>query len=161
MRKITPCLWFPGNAEEVVEHYRSIFADSEIIDITYTPEGAPGDKGNAMMIHFRLNNQEVLALNAPHGMAFNETFSLQVDVDDQDELDATWEGLIADGGEEGQCGWCKDRFGVSWQVVPRRFTDIVLHGEPEAVARMTTAMLPMKKLDIATLLAAAEGSDTA
>lgn len=157
MQKTMPCLWFPGNAEEAVRHYQSIFRDSEIIDIASTPEDAPGEPGKALMIHFRLNDLELLALNAPHDMAFNETMSLVVDVQDQAELDAYWDGLIAGGGQESQCGWCRDRFGVNWQVVPAFFTQTILNGPADAVARMTNAMLPMKKLDIATLQAAAEG----
>jgi predicted 3-demethylubiquinone-9 3-methyltransferase (glyoxalase superfamily) len=159
MQRTMPCLWFPGNADDAVRHYQSIFRDSEIINITYTPEGAPGEHGNALMIHFRLNDLELLALNAPHDMAFNETMSLVVDVQDQAELDAYWDGLIADGGEESMCGWCKDKFGVSWQVVPAFFTQTILNGSADAVTRMTNAMLPMKKLDIATLVDAAEGKD--
>ncbi|MDQ0696425.1 putative 3-demethylubiquinone-9 3-methyltransferase (glyoxalase superfamily) [Streptomyces sp. W4I9-2] len=120
MQKITPCLWYDGKAKEAAEHYVAIFGgDSRILDVTHYGESAPGETGSVLTVEFRLAGQDYIGLNGGPQFPFTEAISLSVDCADQAEVDRFWDAL-SEGGEEGRCGWLKDRFGVSWQIVPER-----------------------------------------
>ena len=152
MQSITPFLWFDNNAGEAVEYYTSIFKDSKVIN------SSPGPDGKVFTATFELNGQEFMALNAGPQFRFNEAVSFMVSVETQEEVDYYWQKLTADGGEESQCGWLKDKFGLSWQIVPTALGELLGSADREKAGRAMQAMLQMKKLDIATLKAAYEGS---
>ena len=152
-QKITPCLWFDFNAEEAVAHYLSIFPKSRIVSTTRYGEFAAGRKGAVMTILFEIDGQRLLALNGGPQYKFTPALSLMVNCDDQTEIDALWEKL-AEGGEHIQCGWLTDKFGVSWQIVPRVLPEL-LGGGAERTDRVMCAVLSMGKLDIAQMQAAA------
>lgn len=152
-QKITPCLWFDFNAEEAVAHYLSIFPNSRILSTTLYGEFAAGRKGAVMTILFEIDGQRLLALNGGPQFKFTPALSLMVNCDDQTEIDALWEKL-AEGGEHIQCGWLTDKFGVSWQIVPRVLPDL-LGGGAERTDRVMRAVLSMEKLDIARMQEAA------
>ena len=156
MPKQTPCLWFDGQAEQAAAHYTAIFPNSEILGITRYGAGTPGPEGEVMTVEFSLDGQRYVGLNGGPQFSFTEAISFQIHCADQDEVDHYWTRL-SDGGEEGPCGWLKDRFGVSWQVVPTRLFELV--GDPDSgrAQRATQAMLRMQKIDIAELERAAEG----
>lgn len=156
VQTITPCLWFDGNAEEAVNFYMSVFDDSAVISLTRYGDSGPGKPGSVMVMTFRLAGQEFMALNGGPMFHFTEALSLSVRCADQDEVDHYWTRL-SDGGEEGPCGWLKDRFGLPWQIVPAAVGDMLSTGDREAVDRFMVAMMKMKKLDIATLEAAFRG----
>ena len=153
-QKITTFLWFDANAEEAVRLYTSIFEGSKVGEIARYGDGGLGPKGSVMTIRFELQGQEVIALNGGPQFKFNEAISLVVNCDTQKEVDDYWSRLSA-GGEEGPCGWLKDRFGLSWQIVPRLLPQLLADPDPQKAKRVVDAMLQMKKLDIATLEAAA------
>jgi predicted 3-demethylubiquinone-9 3-methyltransferase (glyoxalase superfamily) len=157
-QKITPCLWFDGNAEEAVNFYVSVFRDAELGETSRYSEGMPMPAGTLLTANFRLFGQEFVALNAGPEFTFSEAISFQIDCADQVEVDYYWERLTADGGEESMCGWLKDKFGLSWQVIPRRLMELMSDPDPERVGRVTQAMLQMQKLDVATLERAADGA---
>lgn len=150
MQKITPCLWFDFNAEEAVNHYLSIFRQSRILETMHYGEAMPALQRKVLTIRFELEGQQFLALNGGPQFPFTEAISLSVDCSDQAEVDGLWERL-SEVGSTGQCGWLKDRFGVSWQIVPRILISML--GDPDAAkaARVMQTMLGMKKLDIAAL----------
>ena len=152
-QKITPCLWFDSNAEEAVAHYLSIFPNSRILSTARYGEFAPGQKGAVMTVFFEIDGQRFLALNGGPQYKFTPAISLMVNCDDQAEIDALWEKL-AEGGEHVQCGWLTDKFGVSWQIVPRVLPDL-LGGDAERTDRVMRAVMGMKKLDIAQMEQAA------
>jgi predicted 3-demethylubiquinone-9 3-methyltransferase (glyoxalase superfamily) len=157
MRKpITPCLWFDHQAEEAANFYTSVFKNSRIDTISrYGKEGfdVHGQKeGTAMTVSFEINGQLFTALNGGPFFTFNEAVSFQVFCDSQEEIDFYWSELTSDGGEEGQCGWLKDRFGLSWQIVPSILPELM--SDPARAGRVTQAFLQMKKFDIARLLSA-------
>lgn len=152
-QKITPCLWFDFNAEEAVAHYLSIFPNSRIISITRYGDFAAGRKGAVMTILFEIDGQRLLALNGGPQYKFTPALSLMVNCDDQAEIDVLWEKL-AEGGEHVQCGWLTDKFGVSWQIVPRALPEL-LDGDAERTDRVMRAVMGMKKLDAAQMKAAA------
>lgn len=156
MQQITPCLWFDTEAENASKLYVSLFPNSKINEITYYPEAAEeasGKKaGSILTVEFELNGQQCTAMNGGPQFTFNESVSFQVFCEDQAEIDHYWEGLIANGGEESQCGWLKDRYGLSWQIVPKNFNEL-LKMNPEKV---TEAFMPMKKLILADIEAAAK-----
>ena len=158
-QKITPFLWFDDQAEEAVKFYTSIFEDSKIGDVTrYDDEGANVSgrpKGSVMTVPFELNGQEFVALNGGPLFKFTEAVSFVVNCETQKEVDHFWEKLSA-GGEEVQCGWLKDRYGMSWQVVPTILTELLQDKDGEKAKRVMAAMLQMKKLDIAALRRAFE-----
>jgi predicted 3-demethylubiquinone-9 3-methyltransferase (glyoxalase superfamily) len=157
MRRISPFLWFDDQAEQAAELYVSIFPDSRVTGVTrYGPAG-PGPAGQAMTVSFELAGMPVTALNGGPHFRFNEAVSFVVDCEGQDEIDVYWERLTADGGEPGQCGWLKDRFGFSWQIVPTVLHELVGDPDPEKARRATDAMLKMRKLDIAELRRAHAG----
>jgi predicted 3-demethylubiquinone-9 3-methyltransferase (glyoxalase superfamily) len=161
MPKITPWLWFDTEAEEAAEFYTSVFPNSEITDVTYYGSAGPRPEGTVLTVTFVLDGQELAALNGGPQFRFNEAVSFLVDCKDQDEVDYYWERLTSDGGEEGPCGWCKDRFGLSWQVVPSGMDVLLSDPDPERAQRAMEAMLTMRKLDIAELERAAAGPEEA
>ncbi|MCB9006104.1 MAG: VOC family protein [Ardenticatenaceae bacterium] len=148
MKKITPFLWFDNQAEEAMNFYVSIFKNSEVLNIN------PGPNGTAQSVTFRLENQEFMALNAGPHHKFNEAVSFFVDCKTQAEVDDLWEKLTADGGEEGQCGWLKDKYGLSWQIIPSALGEMLSDADPEKANRVVQAMLKMQKIVIADLISA-------
>ncbi|MFG2508940.1 VOC family protein [Streptomyces rubiginosohelvolus] len=151
MQKITPCLWFDGQAEEAAEHYVAIFGgDSRILDTTYYGDEAPGRTGSVLTVDFRLAGQDYMGLNGGPQFPFTEAISLSVDCADQAEVDRFWDAL-SEGGEEGQCGWLKDRFGVSWQIVPNELPRLLADPDPAKAGRAMKAMLGMGKLNLQAL----------
>ncbi|MEU8673914.1 VOC family protein [Streptomyces sp. NPDC048560] len=150
MQKITTFLWFDKEAEEAANFYVSVFGgDSRVLDVTHYGATAPGETGGVMTVSFRLADQEYIALNGGPQFPFTEAVSLSVDCEDQAEVDRLWEAFTAEG-EEGQCGWLKDRYGLSWQIVPKVLPEL-LSGPDPAKAERATAMLGMRKLDIQAL----------
>jgi len=157
MKKIVPCLWFDTEGEAAAELYTSVFPNSKILDIAHYGEAGPRPAGTVMTVSFELNGQEFLALNGGPEFTFSEAVSFQVMCEGQDEVDHFWSKL-GDGGEHGPCGWLKDRFGLSWQIVPTRLGELLGDPDPARAQRAMTAMLGMKKLDIAELEQAADGA---
>lgn len=155
-QKITTFLWFDDVAEEAVDHYTSIFANSEILEVSRYGKAGPGPEGSVMTVRFELEGQQFVALNGGPQFKFNEAISLVVDCDTQAEVDELWSKLC-EGGEEGPCGWLKDRYGLSWQVVPSALFRLMQTGDAESSRRVMQALLKMKKLDIAALEAAYAG----
>jgi predicted 3-demethylubiquinone-9 3-methyltransferase (glyoxalase superfamily) len=141
---LTPFLWFDGNVEEPLRFYTSVFSDSEVVSTTPAPDGT------LMSATFRLHGQELIAFNAGPEFKFNEAISFFVSCNDQAEVDDLWEKLST-GGEEGRCGWLKDRFGLSWQIVPRRFIELLADENPKKVKAVLDAMMQMVKLEVAEL----------
>ncbi len=161
-RKIAPCLWFNGEAEQAVAFYTSVFPNSKVRKFShYTEAGREIHQrppGSVLTVEFELDGEPFTALNGGPQFRFNEAISLQVFCKTQKEIDQYWEKLTAGGDPAAQqCGWLKDKFGVSWQVVPKALRDMVADPDPEKVSRVMTALFPMKKLDIATLERAYEG----
>lgn len=156
MSTIIPCLWFDGRAEEAATYYTSVFPDGEITGITHYGPDAGEMAGRVMSVSFRLRGQEFVGLDGGPQFSFSEAVSFQIMCADQDEVDHFW-GCLTDGGEESQCGWLKDRFGVSWQVVPSVLPEILGDPDPQRAERATRALMGMRKLDIAALRRAAEG----
>ena len=156
MPRITPNLWFDTEAEEAADFYCSIFPDSKITEVSHYPEGGPREAGMVMTVSFVLDGREFSALNGGPEFKVTEAISLLIDCADQAEVDYYWEKLTA-GGEEVQCGWLKDRYGLAWQVVPAGFVDLVTDADPGRAQRAMQAMMGMKKLDLAALQAAADG----
>jgi len=154
MTKITPCLWFDTEGEEAAEFYTSIFPNSRIVEVARYGEAGPRTAGTVMTVSFELDGQPFAALNGGPGYRFSEAISFQVDCRDQAEVDEYWTRL-GEGGEDGPCGWLKDRFGVSWQIVPARLTALLTRSEPETSQRVMAAMLQMRKIEIAALEEAA------
>jgi predicted 3-demethylubiquinone-9 3-methyltransferase (glyoxalase superfamily) len=157
MPKISPFLWYDTQAEEAANLYTSIFPNSKILAIARYGDAGPGPKGSVMTVQFQLDGQEVIALNGGPIYKFTEAFSLSVDCKTQEEVDRYWTKLIADGGQEGPCGWCKDKFGLSWQITPSLLGQMLSDTDRKKAARVMEAMMKMKKLDIATLKRAYEG----
>jgi len=156
MPKITPCLWFDTQAEEAANFYTSIFKNSRIRDITRYGEAGPRPAGTVLTVEFELDGQRITGLNGGPEFTFDEAVSFQIDCADQAEVDYFWERLT-DGGEESMCGWLKDRFGLSWQVVPRRLTELLEDPDTARAQRAMTAMLQMRKIDVSELERAADG----
>ncbi len=157
-QKITPFLWFDGNAEEAANFYVSVFPNSEITEISRYGEAGPRAAGSVMVVGFRLDGQEFLALNGGPEFTFNEAVSFSIACANQEEVDYYWDKLT-DGGEPGPCGWLKDKFGLSWQVNPTVLTEMLQDEDRERADRVMQAMLQMGKIDIATLQAAYEGGE--
>lgn len=157
MSRITTSLWFDTEALEAAEHYVAIFADSRITDVSRYGEGAPRPAGTVLTVAFELDGQAYLALNGGPEFRFTEAISLVVNCADQDEVDHFWAALV-EGGEPGRCGWLKDRFGLSWQVVPDGLGEVLGDPDPARANRAMQAMLGMQKLDLAALRAAAAAS---
>jgi predicted 3-demethylubiquinone-9 3-methyltransferase (glyoxalase superfamily) len=156
-QKITPFLWFDANAEEAAKYYASIFKNSKILRVTRYGEAGPGPRGTVMTVEFQLAGQEFVALNGGPQFKFTEAISLVVNCDTQKEVDEYWNKLSA-GGQQVQCGWLKDKFGLSWQVAPTVLSEMLADPDPQRSKRVMEAMLQMKKIDIAALQKAyAEG----
>ncbi|MGZ8996131.1 MAG: VOC family protein [Rhodospirillales bacterium] len=155
---ITPCLWLDGRAEEAAEFYVSLFPESRIDDVVKSPLETPGaSTGSALLVEFTLAGQRYWALNGGPHEPFNDAISLAVTCRDQTEVDRLWDALTADGGKPVQCGWLKDKFGVSWQIVPEAMADMIKDRDREKAGRALEAMLGMTKIDIAILQAAYDG----
>lgn len=152
VKPIAPCLWFDGKAEEAVDHYLSIFKDSSITHVDHYKDGAPAPDGSVLFIEFEINGQPFQALNGGPEFTFSEAVSFCIEVADQAELDYYWDALLQ-GGEASQCGWLKDKFGVSWQVVPSMLNDLLRDPDQERSKRVWDKMMSMVKLDIAPLQA--------
>jgi predicted 3-demethylubiquinone-9 3-methyltransferase (glyoxalase superfamily) len=149
--RFTTCLWFDTEGEAAANYYMSIFKDSRIGRVSRYTEAGPGPAGSAMAVEFELNGQKFLALNGgPANAHFTEAISFQIPCADQAEVDYYWERL-SDGGQEDACGWVKDRYGLSWQVVPTALTEMIVDPDPAKVRRVMEAMFTMRKLDIAAL----------
>lgn len=158
MPTITACLWFDEQAEQAAALYTSVVPNSRITAVTRYPIDTPSGRAGAVMtVEFELDGRPYTALNGGPHFVFTEAVSFQIDCADQREVDRYWTQLSADGGSEGPCGWLKDRFGLSWQIVPRRLTELLTDPDPRVGQRVTTAMMGMGKLDIAALEAAAAG----
>jgi predicted 3-demethylubiquinone-9 3-methyltransferase (glyoxalase superfamily) len=157
MDKITPFLWFDNEAEEAASFYTSLFPNSRVGDVSRYGPNMPKPEGSAMTVSFELDGRPYVGLNGGPDYSFSEAFSLQVSCEGQDEVDRYWNALIEGGGEEGPCGWLKDRFGLSWQIVPSALGGLLGDPDPERAQRAMQAMLGMKKLDIAELQRAADG----
>lgn len=151
VKKITPFLWFDDRIEDAVNFYVSTFDNSRVLNISRDPVGVGGAKGRVFTATFELAGQDVMALNGGPEFKFNEAFSFFVDVETQEQVDALWERLTSGGGEESQCGWLKDKFGLSWQIVPRALGEMLQDRDPAKAKRVMDAMLQMKKIDIAGL----------
>ena len=149
-QRITPFLWFDGNAEEAANFYVSVFPNSKITEVSRYGEGAPRPAGLVMVVSFRLDGQEFSALNGGPEFTFNEAVSFLINCQSQEEVDYYWDKLT-DGGEPGPCGWLKDKFGVSWQVNPTVLTQMLQDDDRERADRVMQAMLQMGKIDIAKL----------
>ena len=149
-QRITPCLWFDGQAEEAANFYVSIFRNSKITAISRYGDAGPGPKGSVMVVGFELDGQAFTGLNGGPMFKFNEAISMVVNCETQEEVDRYWDRLL-EGGEPSQCGWLKDRFGISWQIVPTALLEMVQDKDPARSQRVMAAMLKMRKLDIAGL----------
>jgi predicted 3-demethylubiquinone-9 3-methyltransferase (glyoxalase superfamily) len=157
VQKISPCLWFDREAEEAANHYVSIFPNARIVNLSRYGEAGPLPKGTVLTVVFELEGQRFMALNGGPMFKFSEAISLMVSCDTQDEIDMFWEKLSA-GGQPGRCGWLKDKFGLSWQVIPSMLGEIIAGGDAARSNRVMSALMCMNKLDIAGLRAAGESA---
>jgi predicted 3-demethylubiquinone-9 3-methyltransferase (glyoxalase superfamily) len=158
MPNIVNCLWFDGQAEEAAQLYTSIFPDSKVDRVSRYLADMPMSEGSVMTVEFTLNGHQFLGLNGGPEFTFNESVSFQIMCADQAEVDHYWSALTADGGQEGECGWLKDKFGVSWQVTPTRLIELLTESDRETASRVTQSFMRMKKLDIAEIERAAAGA---
>lgn len=156
MQRIVPNLWFDTEAEAAAEHYLSIFPDSRIANVTHYTEAGPRPAGMVLTVEFELKGEPFVAINGGPEFSFDEAVSFAVECEDQEEIDYYWERL-SEGGEQGQCGWLKDRYGLSWQVVPTGIEEIFSDPDPQRAERAMRALLTMRKIDIAALHNAADG----
>jgi predicted 3-demethylubiquinone-9 3-methyltransferase (glyoxalase superfamily) len=159
-QRITPNLWFDTEAEEAASFYVSIFKNSRIVNVTHYTEGAPREAGMVMTVEFELDGQRIVGINGGPEFTFDEAISLEINCETQEEVDYYWERLT-DGGQEGPCGWLKDRYGLSWQVVPTGMEELFADPDPKRAERAMQAMLQMKKLDLGELQRAADGVPSA
>jgi predicted 3-demethylubiquinone-9 3-methyltransferase (glyoxalase superfamily) len=158
MPKITPCLWFDGTAEEAASFYVSLLPDSRINGVSRSPADNPSTpEGAVLMVDFTLAGQRFIGLNGGPQFSFTEAISWVIDCEDQAEVDRLWDALTADGGSPGQCGWLKDRFGMSWQVVPRQLGEMLGSPDADGARRAMEAMLSMTKIDVAEMRRAFDG----
>lgn len=157
MQKIFPSLWFDHQAEEAANFYISVFKNSKMGTIARYGEAGPGPEGAVMTVTFQLEGQDFMAINGGPVFHFTEAISFYVNCETQEEVDVLWAKLTADGGEESMCGWLKDKYGVSWQIVPTELEKLLNASDPEKARRVTEAMFQMKKLDIGVLRRAYEG----
>jgi predicted 3-demethylubiquinone-9 3-methyltransferase (glyoxalase superfamily) len=155
MPKITPFLWFDNNAEEAIKLYTSLFENSKILGESRYGEAGPGPAGTLMTATIELDGQQITLLNGGPEFKFNESFSFYINCESQEEVDRLWQKLTENGGEESQCGWLKDRFGLSWQVIPKQLMELLSDPNPEKSKNVMMAMLQMKKINVAKLEAAA------
>ena len=157
LHKIKPFLWFDHQAEEAAQYYCSIFKNSRMLEVARYPEGSPAPAGSVMIASFELEGIQFVALNAGPQFKFSEAISFVVSTDTQEETDYYWTKLTADGGQESACGWLKDKFGLSWQITPKRLIDLISSKDKATATRVMQAMLKMHKIDIATLELVAQG----
>jgi predicted 3-demethylubiquinone-9 3-methyltransferase (glyoxalase superfamily) len=157
MQKITPCLWFDTEAEDAANYYTSVFKNSRILNVSHYGEGAPRPAGTVLTVAFEIEGQEFTALNGGPEFKFTEAVSFQVSCGSQDEVDEYWNRLT-EGGEPGPCGWLKDRYGLSWQIVPTRLEELLSDPDPGRSHRAMQAMLKMGKIEIAELEKAADAA---
>lgn len=157
MRKITPCLWFDTQALEAATFYTSVFKNSRVIDVSHYGEAGPREADLVLAVRFEIDGTEFMALNGGPEFTFDEAISFQIHCADQEEVDEMWERLLEGGGVESECGWLKDRFGLSWQVIPTRLEELLADPDKDRADRTMKAMLGMVKLDVAALEAAADG----
>lgn len=157
MQKVTTFLWFDSQAEEAAVFYTSVFKNSRVLEVSRYGEGAPIAAGTAMTVRFELDGQEFIALNGGPHHKFTDAISLYVDCEDQAEADYFWDRLI-DGGEPSQCGWLKDRYGLSWQIIPREMQSLLADPDPAKAQRTMQAMLTMTRIDLEALRRAHAGS---
>jgi predicted 3-demethylubiquinone-9 3-methyltransferase (glyoxalase superfamily) len=157
MQKIVTNLWFDGNAEEAAEYYCSVFDNARIVNKLHYTESGMGEPGSVMVVEWELEGQRFVGINGGPQFAFSEAISLQINCETQEEIDRFWSRLIGDGGEEGPCGWCKDKFGLSWQVTPTGMDELFSDPDTSRADRAMKAMMGMKKIDIAELKRAADG----
>lgn len=155
--KIIPNLWFDSQAEQAADYYCSVFKNSRILNKAHYPEGGPGPAGQVMTVEFELDGNRFVGINGGPQFTFDEAVSFQITCADQAEVDYYWDTLT-DGGEESQCGWLKDRYGLSWQVVPEGMEEVFADPDPQRAQRAMQAMLGMRKVDVAALRAAADGT---
>jgi 2-polyprenyl-6-hydroxyphenyl methylase/3-demethylubiquinone-9 3-methyltransferase len=156
--KIAPCLWFDNNAEAAAQFYAQTFPNSSVDAVNRAPSDYPsGKEGDVLTVEFTVLGMPFLGLNGGPHFQFSEAVSFQVYTDDQAETDRYWSAIVADGGAESECGWCKDRFGLSWQIVPRALLDALKSDDRAAAKRAMNAMMQMQKIDIAAIEAAAKG----
>ena len=155
IQKIKPFLWFDKEAEDAAKFYVSIFKNSKILHVERYPEGSPAPAGSVMIVNFELEGLQFTALNAGPQFKFTEAISFAVSTENQEETDYLWNKLTADGGQESQCSWLKDKFGLSWQITPRALMDLLSSPDKQIAARVMAAMMTMKKIDIAALQRAA------
>jgi predicted 3-demethylubiquinone-9 3-methyltransferase (glyoxalase superfamily) len=161
MPKPYPCLWFDGQAEEAARFYAGVFPNSRVDEVVPAAADTPsGPKGEVLTVDFTLDGQRFTGLNGGPELTFNESISFVIQCADQAEVDRYWDALVAGGGEHGPCGWLKDRFGISWQVVPTRLLELTGGDDPAGAERAMKAMLQMGKIDVATLERAYAGADT-
>ena len=154
MQKITPCLWFDTEGEDAATFYTSLFPNSKITNVSRYGKAGPRPEGSVMTVEFELDGRAFVALNGGPDFTFNEAISFQVSCEDQEEVDKYWSELSA-GGEEGPCGWLKDRFGLSWQIIPKRLPELLGDPDREKSQRVMAAMLQMRKIEIDELERAA------
>ena len=153
MPRTYPCLWFDTQAEEAARFYTEVFPNSEITQVTHYPAGSGDREGDVLTVSFELDGVSYVALNGGPQFSFDEAISITIDCADQEEIDYYWDRLTADGGEAGPCGWLKDRFGLSWQVVPQDW-DSIYRDDPDRAAKVFAALMTMSKIDVAALEAA-------
>jgi predicted 3-demethylubiquinone-9 3-methyltransferase (glyoxalase superfamily) len=156
LHQIIPNLWFDTEAEDAAKFYTSIFDNSRIVNVTHYTEAGPREAGSVMTVEWEIDGQRFVGINGGPQFTFSEAVSFQITCETQDEIDSYWEKLT-DGGEEGPCGWCKDRFGLSWQVVPTGMEELFADPDTSRAERAMRAMFEMRKLDIEALRAAADG----
>jgi predicted 3-demethylubiquinone-9 3-methyltransferase (glyoxalase superfamily) len=162
MPKIRPSLWFDGNAEEAAKFYVSLLPDSHVDDVYRSPADNPSTKAGAVLVvNFTVAGQQFSAINGGPQFPFTEAVSFEIDCEDQAEVDRLWDTLTADGGSPGQCGWLKDRFGLSWQVLPRQMGEMLGNPDPDKSRRAMEAMLRMTKIDLSEMRRAMEGEPVA
>ena len=158
LQKITTFLWFDGQAEEAAHFYVSVFENARVVDPVRTPEERAAGSDPPLIVTFELEGQRFMALNGGPQFQFTEAVSLYVSCEDQAEVDRLWEALAADGGSPSRCGWLKDRYGLSWQVIPEELPELMTDPDPEKAARVRQALLGMGKIDLAALRAAHAGT---
>ncbi|MBP0458554.1 VOC family protein [Streptomyces montanisoli] len=158
MPKLIPNLWFDSNGMEAAEYYVSVFPNSRINHVSHYGDAGPGPAGTVLTVEFELDGRPFTIINGGPEFTFDEAVSFQIDCADQQEVDAYWDRLVGDGGQEGPCGWLKDKYGLSWQVVPAAMAALMADPDQARTDRAMKAMLGMKKLDIAALEAAANGA---
>ena len=158
MQKITPCLWFDTAGEEAAKFYTSVFPNSRIVEVTRYGSAGPRREGLVMTVTFELDGQTFTALNGGPDFTFDEAISFEVSCESQEEVDFYW-STLSEGGEEGPCGWLKDRYGLSWQIVPAILPEMLMDPDPEKSGRVTKAFLQMRKFDIGELQRAYRGAD--